>query len=388
MSLHGPGRILFVVPTLKAAGAERQVVDLACGLDSRHFESGVYFYEHPDSLKSQLDAAGIPVHFRPKRNRFDLKLARDLAHHIEVNGVQLVHCTLQNALLFGWLARHLVNGPKPRLVAALHTTINVDVTNELVDRWINRRLLRSTDDIWFVCMNQARHWHEKFPELQSQSRVIYNGVDTGYFFRESVAREAEEFRRRFDLDSGGPVIACVAGFRPEKRHDLLLAAFGRVLQGFPEARLVLAGDGPDRDTILHQASALGIDQEVRLVGVLDDVRPLLAISSCKVLASTAVETFSMAVLEALSMEVPVVATDIGGASEMVIPGETGFLAAPGQVDDLVAGILAVLECEGDEGMGHAGRQLVQARFTTEAMVAAATEAMTGLMSTGMGGHRE
>ena len=380
MSSVQPHRTLFVVPSLKAAGAERQVVDLVCGLDPARIQGQVYFYQQPDALKAQLDTSGIPVHFCEKRNRFDLKLAHHLANRIDESHIELVHCTLQNALMFGWLARRLVAGPKPLLVVALHTTINVDLTNELADRWLTRRFLRSTDDIWFVCMNQAEHWYRRFPELKTRSRVIYNGVDTEFYSRGPFMDSARALREELELRPDHPIVACIAGFRPEKRHDLLLEAFSEVVNRAPEARLVLAGDGPEREAILAQAASLGISDKIRMTGVLADVRPLLAAASCKVLASTAVETFSMAMLEALSMEVPVVATAIGGASEAVIPGETGFLAEPGEVDDLVQGMLNVLDKEKATGMGRAGRDLVRAKFTQDAMVLHATEAMTDLIS--------
>jgi glycosyltransferase involved in cell wall biosynthesis len=132
---------------------------------------------------------------------------------------------------------------------------------------------------------------------------------------------------------------------------------------------VFAGDGILRPAIAEQVQSMGLKNQVRFLGSVADVRPLLGLADLSVIASTAVETFSIAMLESMSMEVPLVATDIGGTSEAVIPDITGFLVPP---DNVTALSLAILSAMTDErrlkNFGVHARQNVIDHFSSQVMV--------------------
>lgn len=136
-----------------------------------------------------------------------------------------------------------------------------------------------------------------------------------------------------------------------------------VSRGLP-IRALLVGEGDQRAAIERCCIAdLGVRDRVRLLGAIDDVRPLLKAADAFVLTSTAVETFSNAALEAMAVGLPVILSRIGGAAEMVEVGRNGFLYAPGDVAELARYIAALA---GDEGltrrMGREAMIHVQARF--------------------------
>ena len=137
----------------------------------------------------------------------------------------------------------------------------------------------------------------------------------------------------------------------------------------PSAYLLLAGRGELEQDIRRYVADKGIGQRVRFVGELSDVRPLLAASNVSVLASFAVETFSMAMLESMSMGVAVVVTDIGGLAEAVVNGETGVVV-PVRDNDALANALKA--CADDPAslavMGESARQRVIQRFSRQAMI--------------------
>jgi glycosyltransferase involved in cell wall biosynthesis len=133
--------------------------------------------------------------------------------------------------------------------------------------------------------------------------------------------------------------------------------------------LLLAGSGPLESDLKSLARELGIEDQLVFLGELSDVRPVFAASDCKVLASEA-ETFSMAMLEAMAMEVPVIATRVGGSAEAITEGQTGFLITPGSVNELVARFMEVL---GDDmrrkAMGCRARETVAEHFAHSRMIA-------------------
>ena len=115
-------------------------------------------------------------------------------------------------------------------------------------------------------------------------------------------------------------------------------------------------------------TALGLSDRVFFLGNLSDVRPLLSTSNITVLASTAVETFSIAMLESMAMKVPMLASDIGGLSAAIRPGKTGYLTEPGNISELAA---SLEKMSGDPqavvDMGERARKLVEGEFSTQAM---------------------
>jgi glycosyltransferase involved in cell wall biosynthesis len=123
-----------------------------------------------------------------------------------------------------------------------------------------------------------------------------------------------------------------------------------------------------RPAIEARARALGLADDVLIAGMQRDVRPLLAACDTVALCSTAVETFSLAALEAMALGRPVVLSNIGGAAEMVRPGADGFLFPAGDTRALVERLAALADESLRRPMGAAAREAVLARFTESAMV--------------------
>jgi glycosyltransferase involved in cell wall biosynthesis len=325
------------------------------------------YYAAGEALKGRVDLSRVRLHAMQKSSSLDLRLIAAIARLIDEHEIDVVHCTLQYSLLLAWAARMRARA-KPSLVCAIHTTINVSAYHELADRALYRWLFRACTDLIFVCETQRVHWAKKYPELDSRSHVVFNGIDTG-FFDPAAVTDPHAMREKLGIPDGAKVLSCVAAFRPEKAHHLLVAAFAQLISKRRDVQLVLAGDGPTRPGIERLVADLGLAAQVRFPGAVSDVRGLLASSDVTVLASTAVETFSMAMLESMAMGVPLVATDMGGTREAVLDGETGVLVPPNDVPALVRGLGRVF---GDDAyrtrLGRNARQLVLDRFTEQRMV--------------------
>jgi glycosyltransferase involved in cell wall biosynthesis len=205
------------------------------------------------------------------------------------------------------------------------------------------------------------------------SEAVRRFLIDGYGYREDAVRTIVNGWAGEPLAPGAvpkaeqPTAICVANFRPEKDHELLLRAFARVRERLPEARLTLVGGGPGEGEVRRLTGELGLGSAVELTGHVDSVWPYLARSHLLVLPSHH-ETLGIAALEAMAAGLPVVATAVGGVPELVRPGVTGELVAPGDVAAMAAavgGLLASPERAGS--MGAAGR-VAAAGHTCEATV--------------------
>lgn len=372
--------ILFIVPSLRRAGAETQVVGLVNGLDPELFQVHLLaFQPHLDQLEC-VDREHVSFHHILRKRKIDFGVVKKVAEIIDRYSIKIVHTTLQYSLLYGWLGRAF-SRHNPSIVAAIHTTISADRKEELQNRLVYQWLLRRCSHVVFVCKKQREYWLVRYPFLARMSSVIYNGVDPAVLDPERVTVPPPQRRAELDIPNNAFVVACIAGFRKEKGHYLLVDALNRI---DADVYTVFAGDGELRSSIEKQVEAVGLGQRTRFLGVVDDVRSVLSIANVSVLASTAVETFSMAMLESMAMRVPVVGSDIGGMSEAIIVGSTGQLVAPGDVEGLSATLAEfVADPVRTAAMGVAGRNLVMQSFSKDRMVAETTQLLQAVAGTSL-----
>lgn len=143
------------------------------------------------------------------------------------------------------------------------------------------------------------------------------------------------------VEEGEFLIAHISNFRPLKRTRDVMIIFAGIREKV-KARLVLMGDGPDRDVILQMAKDLGIREHVTYLGKTNEVERVLCMSDLFLLPSSA-ESFGLAALEAMAAKVPVISTNAGGIPEVNVHGVTGFLSEVGNVDEMITNSLHILE---------------------------------------------
>jgi glycosyltransferase involved in cell wall biosynthesis len=359
-------RVLFIVPSLVRAGAETQLVNLINGIDSNKFEKHLISFEKIMDLKDTLDSS-VNYHYMPRTRLLDFCLGKDIGIFIDKHEIEIVHASLLIALFMACLGRFFsIN--KPPIIVAIHTTVNRNLKAEIYDWIIYQWLMRSCKTVVFVCKNQKEHWIKKFSFLANMSHVIYNGIDTDYFSASQVSIHKMELLNSLSIPSNSIIISHIAGFRPEKGHALLLDAFREVAYKLPNVYLIFAGDGELRSEITALVKQKKLMKNIRFLGAVKDVRPILAISDISVIPSSA-ESFSIAMLESMSMEVPLVAMDVGGTSEAVIPGETGYLVPAKDIRALADSLLNALRNDVQRKMfGLQARNLIKARFTKQVMI--------------------
>jgi glycosyltransferase involved in cell wall biosynthesis len=191
---------------------------------------------------------------------------------------------------------------------------------------------------------------------------IYNGVVI-----DDAAGWRDGSRRRTDVDSRDLVVAMVSALRPEKAHEHAFAALDLLLPRFPNLRLLVVGDGPRRPELDRMAARFG--RRAVMVGFQEDVAGILA-GVDVLLHPSYVDAFPTALLEAMAVSVPVVATAVGGIPEIVTDGVTGVLVAPPPHPARISDALA--ELLGDQQrrrvLGEQGRRRFESDFSAAAWV--------------------
>ena len=190
---------------------------------------------------------------------------------------------------------------------------------------IERVLRRNTDA--FICVSDSER--EEALRLRfadpGKTAVIYNGIEIGVFQNAEDSRN--KYLKEFGFAEDSWVIGCVARLEKVKGHMDLLRGFQLLLNKIPQCRLILAGDGPDRNMIEREIQTLGLEQKVRILGFRRDVPELMKFFDVFVLASLK-EGMPYTLIEALAAEVPVVATDVMGNRDVIVNEQCGFLVPP------------------------------------------------------------
>jgi glycosyltransferase involved in cell wall biosynthesis len=197
--------------------------------------------------------------------------------------------------------------------------------------------------------------------LDIPARPIPNGVATDV----DVSIGRQELRQRLNTPPDAPVLLFVGSFSAEKRVDRLLRLVQEVRGRRPNLHAWLVGDGPLRRELQAQATALGLEDAVRFVGVQTDVASYFAAADLFVLTSDT-EGIPAVLLEAGLLGLPVVATNVGGVPEAVVDGETGLLVSPEHEEALAQAVLALLDDPaGSQAMGEKATRWVSEHFSTE-----------------------
>jgi glycosyltransferase involved in cell wall biosynthesis len=202
--------------------------------------------------------------------------------------------------------------------------------------------------------------------------VIHNGLsaaaELATLDNGARAKQRAALLRELNLDEGAKLIGIVARLQPVKGHRYFIEAAGRIAAVEPKAHFLLVGDGALRREIEEQAARLGVNDRVHLLGDRRDAALIAAGFDVAVLASLH-EGLPNAVMEAMAAGAPVVATAVGGTTELVIDGATGFLAPPADAEALAQRILDALQNpEWSARMAAQGRRRVLSQFSMRRMV--------------------
>ena len=348
-----PVRVVHLVTTLNIGGLEMVVLNLTRCCDRSRFQPHVICLGEIGDLESCFREADVPVeslgYVGQGTGRTLFRLTRSL-HRIRPH---ILHTHNTSPHLLGALAGSMVSVPV--LVHTKHGRNYVDRGKTVAG---NRLASCLSDSIVSVSHDARQVAREVERVPASKIQVIHNGIDLA----------------RFPIPNGRPGpngrrAITVARLNPIKDQHTLLKAARLVADADPGFRLDLVGDGELRDDLVALCNSLGLQDHVCFLGSRDDVRCQLAAADVFVLSSLS-EGISLTLLEAMASGLPVVATAVGGNSEVVVDGKTGILVPPCNPERLASAIGAILASpEMARQMGCAGRRRVETEFDLSRVVA-------------------
>ncbi len=363
-----PIRIAQVVEAT-VGGVARHVIDLVTQLDPAEFECVCYFsFQRPDSWKKPLCALrehGVLLREIPMAHVPNPAATGQIARWAQRDGVDLLHLHSAKAGMFGRQAAQLLGLPAIYTPHAFPFQRTTDWLRPLY-RNLERRWARQTARI--ICVSDGECDEALAAGLPVDTlTVIPNGLDCTRWPLPSAA-ERRQARRAYGIADAEVVIGALARLEPQKGIDLLLESADDFLADFPQARLIIWGEGAQRKSLQRLALRLGL-QRVTFAGACAD--PWHAYAAMDIFcAPSRWEGGPYAVLEAMACGLPVVASAIAGHEDYLEDGVTGLLAStelPGPLAGALRGVLADVDIR--DTLGSAARHHVEHEFTLERMVA-------------------
>ncbi|HVR60842.1 MAG TPA: N-acetyl-alpha-D-glucosaminyl L-malate synthase BshA [Polyangia bacterium] len=313
--------------------------------------------DRPNIVFHRVDARQYP---QIKDSAYLLALASAIVDVARRERLDIVHAhyALPHAVAAA-LARQVLGADGPRLVTTLHGTDITLVGSDPSFLPLTRHAILISDAVTTpsAWLREVTHQFLQVPPARAID-VIPNFVDGARF---SPPPSPPPLEPR--------VLVHVSNFRPVKRVPDVVRVFARVRAARP-ARLLLVGDGPDAADVRALASTLGVADDVRFLGERVDLTDCLRQSHVFLLPSET-ESFGLAALEAMACGVPVVAARVGGVSEVILDGETGFLTPLGDVPAMAASVRRLLDDEPLRArMAAAARRRAVTAFQVEPAVEA------------------
>lgn len=298
---------------------------------------------------------------------YDLHAVRQVwrfARYLRKHEIDVVHTHDFYTNIFGMAAATLARVPV-RIASRRESAVRPES-----QRLVERSAYRAAHAVVANCEDVRQQLiREGVPA--GKVRTIYNGLDIARV--QPALSEANEIRSSLKLPEQARFVTIMANMRahvwnPEpacyKDHPTFLRAAKRVHDSVPDAAFIIAGEGELMPATQELARSLGIADRTFFIGRCHDVGSVLSISDVCVLSSSS-EGFSNAILEYMAAGRPVVATDVGGAREAVVHGETGYLVSAGDDQQLAEHIISLLsDPDTARSMGESGKRRVNEKFSS------------------------
>jgi glycosyltransferase involved in cell wall biosynthesis len=358
--------ILYPVNQLKIGGAEQQLLELVRGLDKRRFRPIVAPIYPGGPLEPELRAVpGAELVQLNRQGKFDPTTLVRVAALLRSRRVDVVQPFLSPATFFGLLPALLVGTP---------VTVVTERCGVRLVRGTGYKLYRTMEDALthfasVVVPNSAAGRDDLLRRgiPTHKIRIIYNGIN-----RERLRIDEAHVaavRAQLGVPASGHVVGILASVTPPKGHDTFLQAAATLAAQRPDVRFAVVGDGPLRPEMEGLAAMLGLGERVVFFGYQRRVADFLAACDLLVSSSRDNEGCSNAILEAMALDVPVIATDVGGNRELIEPGVTGYLVPVGDPMALADAVAAALaDTPARRALAARARQQVDTRFGVQRMV--------------------
>lgn len=294
-----------------------------------HFQENVFYHE--------VSSADYPLFEYPP---YDTALTSKLVDVVRYENLDLlhVHYAIPHATV-AYMAKKilLTEGRYVPTITTLHGTDITLVGSNSTFAPVVAFSINKSDGVTAVSENLRKKTFDVF-DIKNDIEVIYNFIDFERFRRVNK----DHFKKAIAPD-GERILVHTSNFRKVKRVEDVVRIFAKVHQQV-RSKLLLIGDGPERQHVEDLCRQIGLCDEIRFLGKQDAVEELLAVSDLFIMPSES-ESFGLAALEAMACEVPVISSNIGGLPEVNIHGKTGFMSDVGNIEEMAQNALTLLKNE-------------------------------------------
>lgn len=327
-------RVLHTIDTTGPGGAETVFVNLAKGLDPKHFKS-IVAIRGPGWVCNSLRENGIEPIFISSKGGFNYKYLIDLCRIIRKYRIDLVQSHLLGSNLYCSLAGLICRVP---VISTFHGFVDTS-QRERFKKLKSSLINAGSRKIVFVSNHLKDHFIQKSGILPSKATTIYNGVDTSTFNQ----KRDDSIRRELGVAPEQALIGAIGNIRPAKGYEYLLRAARLVLDEHPQCRFLIAGQatGELYNRLIELRRNLGLENVFFFIGYRKEIEKILNNLDIYVLSSTS-EGFSISTIEAIACDLPVVVTESGGPEEIVTDSVNGIVVKTKSEQSLARGILKLL----------------------------------------------
>lgn len=361
-------RVVQVTHDLGIGGLPRVVQTLSEHLDHSRYEVEVLCLRDGGPLLDRLADRGIRSFVLKRRKtvlRADYFAASRIAKHFRARQPTIVHTHNTEAFVEGGFAAKISGVP---------VLINTDHAREFPDlrrRMFLEWLVSHVTDYVVAVSEDGKQNLRRFERIAERKlRTVHNGVDADYL---KPAPDAGRMRQQLGIPERAPLIGLGSRFEPQKGLTYFLQAMPHVLRACPDVHAIVAGYGSLADELEAEARSLGISERVHFIGKVHTMSDVLACLDLFLLPSLW-EGLPMAILEAMAVGVPIVATDVGGVTSALEDGRNAIVVQPADPVALARGIEQLLaSSELRRELGANARADFEARFSAQAMARAYEE---------------
>lgn len=336
-------RVVLFIPSLGLGGAQRQLVCFLKHLDRTQWDPELVTLDVPDKFfEPEIRALAVPITYLNSRpDVWMVTVVWRLFRHLSARPCHVLHSWMHYAAAFGAIAGNLAG--IPMIIGSLRGQRPSRLP------WSNSRWQRGLDlltaplNTLLIANSQAvREDNRRWAFIPDRKlRTIYNGID------QDEAAALDDVRRNklkaeLNLPMSAPLVGVVGRLYPEKDHATFLRAALLISRARPDARFLIVGEGRLRRWIEEEIQRLGLASRAHMLGERRDAQAIIQLLDVLVLASIS-EGLPNVLLEAGAAGTPVVTTAAGGAPEVVVDGETGFVVPCGDAEAIAQKALTLLD---------------------------------------------
>ncbi len=358
-------RILHVVLSLGTGGLENGIINIINGSDKDEFHTDVICIREKGELHSRIENSSTKVFFDSALSNGLINSVKHIRKTILNEGYDVIHTHGWATMLAGYLAFKSLtfNKNKPIIINGEHGTLYFESSQQIIiQRFLFKRMHLNLSVSGALVNEVARRFNVPVEIF----KAILNGVNIDKFQPNAEQRNA--IRTELNLKEEHILIGSVGRLVEVKNYPSLIKAFALLLKSQSNARLALAGDGPERVALELLIEQQGLNNKVFMMGRREDVPSVMNAYDIFVLPSFR-EGLSNTILEAMSSGLPEIVTNVGGSPEIVIENKTGHLFEVSNIEQL-AGLLEALiqDKEKLKKMSDDAREHVVKNYSLETMV--------------------